>query len=36
MDVVEINRPGGDDQEAEVRRRGPQIVLDIALRSSGG
>ena len=36
MDVVEINRPGGDDQEAEVRRRGPQIGLDIALRSSGG
>ena len=36
MDVVEINRPGGDDQEAEVRQRGPQIGLDIALRSSGG
>lgn len=36
MDVVEINRPGGDPVETEARRGGPQIGLDIALRSRGG
>lgn len=39
MDVVEINRPGGDaveDPEAARRGRGPQIGLDIRLRSRGG
>ena len=36
MDVVEINRPGGDPVETEVRQRGPQIGMDIALRSTGG
>ena len=36
MDVVEINRPGGDPEETETRRGGPQIGLDIALRSQGG
>ncbi len=38
MDVVEINRPGGDpsgDEEAGPSR-GPQIGLDIRLRSRGG
>jgi translocation and assembly module TamB len=38
MDVVEINRPGGDPLEDEdaTRSRGPQIGLDIQLRSRGG
>jgi len=36
MDVVEINRPGGDPVETEARQRGPQIGMDIALRSTGG
>lgn len=36
MDVVEINRPGGDPVEKEASTRGPQIGMDIALRSSGG
>ena len=37
MDVVEINKPGGDVPEEEQNRpRGPQIGLDIALRSPGG
>ena len=35
MDVVEINRPGGDEEEPEARAGGPQIGLDIALRSNG-
>ncbi|RZJ81476.1 MAG: hypothetical protein EON88_31015, partial [Brevundimonas sp.] len=35
MDVVEINRPGGDVPEADQNRsRGPQIGMDIAIRSS--
>jgi translocation and assembly module TamB len=36
MDVVEINRPGGDPVEEEGAVRGPQIGLDIQLRSPGG
>jgi len=37
MDVVEINRPGGDvPEEAQNRPRGPQIGMDIAIRSPGG
>jgi translocation and assembly module TamB len=36
MDVVEINRPGGDPVESEQKARGPQIGMDISLRSSGG
>ena len=37
MDVVEINRPGGDPVEAEDGpSRGPQIGMDIRLRSRGG
>jgi len=38
MDVVEINRPGGDAEEeiVEGRRSGPQINLNIQLRSPGG
>jgi translocation and assembly module TamB len=38
MDVVEINRPGGDPVEDEdaTASRGPQIGLDIRLRSRGG
>ena len=36
MDVVEINRPGGDPEETEQKARGPQIGMDIALRSTGG
>lgn len=38
MDVIEINRPGGDiDEEEQARRsRGPQFGLDIQLRSPGG
>ncbi|RZJ01122.1 MAG: hypothetical protein EON90_04085 [Brevundimonas sp.] len=37
MDVIEINKPGGDLPEEEQNRpRGPQIGLDIAIRSPGG
>lgn len=37
MDVVEINRPGGDmPEEEQTRSRGPQIGMDIAIRSPGG
>ncbi len=37
MDVVEINRPGGDAPEAaQTGSRGPQIGLDLTLRSPGG
>ncbi|WP_428152667.1 translocation/assembly module TamB domain-containing protein [Brevundimonas sp.] len=37
MDVVEINRPGGDPVEADDGpSRGPQIGMDIRLRSRGG
>jgi translocation and assembly module TamB len=37
MDVVEVNRPGGDIPEAEQnRQRGLQFGLDIALRSPRG
>lgn len=37
MDVIEINKPGGDIPEAEQnRQRGIQFGLDIALRSPGG
>ncbi|RZJ18873.1 MAG: hypothetical protein EON91_03700 [Brevundimonas sp.] len=36
MDVVEINRPGGDPEEEVQRTRGPQIGMDITLRSPGG
>lgn len=37
MDVIEINRPGGDIPEEEQNtQRGLQIGLDIALRSPGG
>lgn len=37
MDVIEINRPGGDVPENEQNRsRGPQIGMDIAIRSPGG
>ncbi len=36
MDVVEINRPGGDPTEEETRERGSPIGLDIQLRSPGG
>ena len=37
MDVIEINKPGGDrPEEEQTRSRGPQIGLDIQLRSSGG
>ncbi|AQR62507.1 hypothetical protein BZG35_13275 [Brevundimonas sp. LM2] len=37
MDVVEINRPGGDPvlEDEDAVHRGPQIGLDIALRSQG-
>ncbi|WP_313413000.1 translocation/assembly module TamB domain-containing protein [Brevundimonas sp.] len=31
MDVVEINRPGGDPVEAETKARGPQIGLNLNL-----
>ena len=31
MDVVEINRPGGDPVETEVKSRGPQIGLNLNL-----
>ena len=37
MDVIEINRPGGDvPEEEQNRQRGLQFGLDIALRSPGG
>ena len=37
MDVVEINRPGGNAPEAaQTGSRGPQIGLDLTLRSPGG
>ncbi|MGQ3039543.1 MAG: translocation/assembly module TamB domain-containing protein [Brevundimonas sp.] len=37
MDVIEINRPGGDIPEDQQNRgRGPQIGMDIAIRSPGG
>jgi translocation and assembly module TamB len=37
MDVTEINRPGGDPVgNGEERANGPQIGLDIRLRSPGG
>ena len=37
MDVIEINKPGGDIPEEEQNRpRGPQIGVDIAIRSPGG
>ena len=37
MEVVEINRPGGDpDTDPEERARGPQIGLNIGIRSRGG
>ena len=36
MEVVEINRPGGDPVETERAARGPQFALDIQLRSPGG
>ncbi|GAA0654364.1 translocation/assembly module TamB domain-containing protein [Brevundimonas lenta] len=37
MDVIEVNRPGGDIPEDEQNRpRGPQIGLDVTIRSPGG
>ena len=37
MDVIEINKPGGDlPEEEQTRPRGPQIGLDLTLRSPGG
>lgn len=38
MDVVEVNRPGGDpvEEDAVTASRGPQIGLDIRLLSRGG
>lgn len=37
MDVVEINRPGGDiPEDQQNRSRGPQIGMDITIRSPGG
>lgn len=38
MDVVEINKPGGNAEEIDTadRPQGPQIGLDIAIRSPGG
>jgi translocation and assembly module TamB len=37
MDVVEINRPGGDPQEDDTaKQRGPQFGLNIQLRSPRG
>ncbi len=37
MDVVEINRPGGDPPEADTaKQRGPQFGLNIRLTSPGG
>ncbi|WP_421731277.1 translocation/assembly module TamB domain-containing protein [Brevundimonas sp.] len=37
MDVVEINKPGGDTPEdQQTTKRGPQFGLDIRLRSPGG
>src|SRR5690606_9461849 len=41
MDVIEVNRPGGDpvangQDDPEADRRGPTIGLDIVLRSPNG
>ena len=36
MDVVEINRPGGDEEEVEHAARGPQIGLDVQLLAPNG
>ncbi|MEH6664819.1 MAG: translocation/assembly module TamB domain-containing protein [Brevundimonas sp.] len=40
MDVIEVNRPGGDPEpepeDAEAERRGPTIGLDVVLRSPNG
>ena len=38
MDVIEINKPGGDEdpEVAQSRQRGPQFGLNIQLRSRGG
>jgi translocation and assembly module TamB len=37
MDVVEINRPGGDPPDEDTaKQRGPQFGLNIQLRSPGG
>lgn len=36
MDVIEINRPGGDIDTREERSRGPVINLDITLDASDG
>ena len=36
MDVVEINKPGGDIPEEEQNQRGLQFGLDVTLRSPGG
>ncbi len=37
MDVIEVNRPGGDiPEEEQNRQRGLQFGLDISLRSPGG
>ena len=37
MDVIEINKPGGDiPEEEQTRQRGPQFGLNIQLRSPGG
>lgn len=36
MDVVEINRPGGDPEEEVVQRSGPSIRLDIQLNATRG
>jgi len=38
MDVAEVNRPGGDpvEDDAVTASRGPQIGLDVRLRSRGG
>ncbi|WP_262422125.1 translocation/assembly module TamB domain-containing protein [Brevundimonas denitrificans] len=41
MDVIEVNRPGGDpvvngQDDPEAERRGPTIGLDIVLRSPNG
>ena len=37
MDVIEINKPGGDEpEEVQARPRGLQIGLDLTLNSPGG
>ena len=40
MDVIEVNRPGGDpdteEEDPDAERRGPSIGLDINLRSPNG